>query len=108
MALVKQKLRNKSLAEKCKALKDLENGLSNKDVATKYGVPQNTVLTWIKNKHKLTASLEKNKMNWSRKNGNHEKVDKTIYNWFVGKRSQKIPIDCIIMKEKALEFAKDR
>ena len=109
MAPVKRKLTNKSLAEKCKALKDLENGLSNKDVATKYGVPRNTVLTWVKNKHKLTASLEKKGMNSSRKNtrcGNYEKVDKAIYNWFVGKRSQKIPIDGIIIKEKALEFAK--
>ena len=49
-------------------------------------------------------------MNSSRKNtrcGNYEKVDKAIYNWFVGKRSQKIPIDGIIIKEKALELAKD-
>ena len=29
-----------------------ENGLSNKDVTTKYGVPRNTVSTWAKNKHK--------------------------------------------------------
>ena len=81
MAPVKRKLRNKSLAEKCKALKDLENGLSNKDVATKYGIPQNTVSTWVKNKHKLTALLEKKGMNSSRKNtrcGNYEKVDKAI------------------------------
>ena len=98
---------SKSLAEKCKALKDLENGLSNKDVATKYGVPRNTVLTWVKNKHKLTASLEKKGMNSSRKNtrcGNYEKVDKAIYNWFVGKRSQKIPKYGVI-KEETLEFA---
>ena len=59
MAPVKRKLANESLAEKCKALKDLENGLSNKDVATKYGVPQKTISTWVKKKHKLTASLEK-------------------------------------------------
>ena len=48
-------------------------------------------------------------MNSSRKNtpcGNYEKVDKAIYNWFVRKRSHKIPIDGIIIKEKALEFAK--
>ena len=35
MAPVKRKLTNESLAEKCKALKDLENGLSHKDIATK-------------------------------------------------------------------------
>ena len=97
------------MAEKCKALTDLENGLSNKDVATKYGVPRNTVSAWVKNKLKLTASLEKKGMSSSRKNThcrNYEKVDKAIYNWFVGKRRQKIPIDGIIIKEKDLELAK--
>ena len=77
MAPIKRKLTNESLAEKCKALKDLENGLSNKDVATKYGVPRNTVSTWFKNKHKLTASLEKKGMNSSQKNmrcGNYKKI----------------------------------
>ena len=38
MMPVKRKLTNNSLAKKCKALKDLENGLSNEDVATKCGV----------------------------------------------------------------------
>ena len=83
MAPVKRKLTNKSLAEKCKALMDLENAMPNKDVAVKYGVPRSTVSTCVKSKHKLTASLEKNKMNSSRKNtrcGNHEKVDKTMCN----------------------------
>ena len=45
----KRKLAVKTLAEKCKALKDLEKGISNKDVAEKYGVPKNTVSTWVKN-----------------------------------------------------------
>ena len=36
MAPVKRNLINKPLAEKCKALNDLENELSNKDVITKY------------------------------------------------------------------------
>ena len=33
----------KTLQEKCQALKDIEKGLPNKDVATKYGVPKNTM-----------------------------------------------------------------
>ena len=48
-------------------------------------------------------------MNFKRKNvrgGSFENVDKAIYTWFVSKRSQKIPIDGAILKEKALEFAK--
>ena len=50
---------NKSLAEKFKALKDLENGLLNEDVVTKYGAPRNSVSTWVKNKLKLKAWLGK-------------------------------------------------
>ena len=33
-------LNNKPIGVKCKALKDLEKGMTNKDVAAKYGVPQ--------------------------------------------------------------------
>ena len=88
MAPVKRKLTNKPLAENSKALKKWVV----EDVATKYGVPRNTVSTWVKSKHKLTASLGKKGMNSSRKNtrcGNDEKVDRAICNWFVKKRSQK-------------------
>ena len=38
----KRKYVHKTLREKCQSLKDLEKGLSNKDVAAKYGVPKNT------------------------------------------------------------------
>ena len=48
MAPVKRKLTYKSLAEKCKALKDLENGMSNKVDEAKYGAPRNTVLKGVK------------------------------------------------------------
>ena len=78
MVPVQRKLTNKSLAEKCKALKDLENGMSNKDIAAKYGVQRNTVLTWVNNKHILTASLEKKGMNTSRKNTRCENCGKCI------------------------------
>ena len=40
-----KKLAVKTLAEKCQALRDLENGISNKNVAEKYGVAKNTVST---------------------------------------------------------------
>ena len=108
MPLVKRRLTNKSVVEKCKALKDLEKGMSNKEVAQKYGVPKNTISTWVKNKDKLLTSLEKNGTKSKRKKlrtGNFENVDKAIFTWFVAKRSQQVPIDGIILKEKALKFA---
>ena len=59
MVPIKPRLNNKPIGVKCKALKDLEKGMTNKDVAAKYGVLKNTLSTWVKNKHKLTASLKK-------------------------------------------------
>ena len=56
-------------------MKDLENGLSNKGVATKYGFLRNNVST-------LAALLEKKGMNASRKKmpcGNYEKVDLSLF-----------------------------
>ena len=42
---VRRKLNVKTLKEKYKALRDLESSLSSKEVAPKYGVPENTVKT---------------------------------------------------------------
>ena len=102
MVPIKRRLNNKPLDVKCKALKDLEKGMANKDVAAKYGVPKNTLSAWVKNKHKLTTSLERKGMSSSRKStrcGSYDQIDKAVFHWFVGKRSQKVPIDGIILKE---------
>ena len=58
----KRKLDIKSLKERYKALKDLEKGLSNKYVAVKYGIPRNTVSTWLKNKEKIVNAFESGKI----------------------------------------------
>ena len=103
MVPMKRRLNNKPIDVKCKALKDLEKGIKNKDVAAKYGVPKSTLSTWVKNKHKLTTSLEKEGISSSRKStrcGSYNQIDKVVFHWFVGKRSQKVPVDGIILKEK--------
>ena len=57
--VVKRKLAVNTLAEKCQALRDLENDISNKNVAEKFGVPRNTVSNRLKNKEKIFTALEK-------------------------------------------------
>ena len=84
-------------------IKSLEKGMSNKEVVQNYGVPKSTISTWVKNKDKLLTSLEKNGTKSKRKKlriGNFENVDKAIFMWFVAKRSQLLPIDGIMLKEK--------
>ena len=70
--VVKRKLVVTALAEKCQALRDLENGIPNKNVAEKYGVPKNTVLTWLKN-------IKKNfLLSWKNIRTNAKKLGKAI------------------------------
>ena len=55
----------------------MEKGESNKDVAGKYNVPKNTLLTWVKNKEKLFDALKMgtNIKRKKLKSGNYELVD---------------------------------
>ena len=85
--MLKRKLSVKTLNGKCKALKNIEKGLSNKDASKKYGVLPNKIATWIKNKEKYFKALEDN---CSSK-----------------KRCSSIPIDGNLIKEKALTYAKE-
>ena len=105
----KRKLTVKTLNEKCTALKDIEKGLSNKDASLKYGVPPNTISTWIKNKEKYLKVLENNCSSKKQKlrESNFEKLDNVVFRWFLSKRSQNIPIDGNLIKEKAIVYAKE-
>ena len=44
---------NKSYKIKYKALKELEKGTPQRDVASPFGVPKNTLSTWKKSKYKI-------------------------------------------------------
>ena len=83
--------------------------MSNKDVAVKYGVPRNTVSTWLKNKEKLVSAFESGKTpnRLKLKTAENGNLDKCIYKWFLSAREQNVPVNDIILKEKAVFFAKE-
>ena len=105
----KRKHVHKTLQEKCQALKDIAKGLPNKEVATKYGVPKNTISTWIKNKDKVLSSLEKGKNVKRRKlrAGAYEALDAAVFKWFFNMRSQNVSLSGGIIQEKASIYAKE-
>ena len=107
--MLKRKLSVKTLNEKYKALKDVEKGLSSKDAFKKYGVPPNIISTWIKNKEKYFKALEDNCSSKKQKlrESDIEKLDNGVFRWFLSKRSQNIPIDGNLIKEKAITYAKN-
>ena len=93
---VKRKLNTKTLKEECDILSHIEKGMTNKEAANKFGVPKNTISTWIKNKEKFFQALEESAPS----------AKKALREWFVLQRSQNIPIDGPMIQEKGLFSAK--
>ena len=81
--------------------------MTNKEASEKFGVPKNTISKWMKNKDKLSEGLKQSSSDAKKMRGcDYEQVGKAIFKWFSIKRSQNVPIDGPILKEKALQFAK--
>ena len=103
---VKRKLNTKTLKGKCDILSHIEKGMTNLEAADKFGVPKNTISTWIKNKEKIFQALEESAPSTKKLRGcQYEKVDRALFEWFVLQRSQNIPIDESMIQEKGLFFA---
>ena len=90
----KRKLKTKSIKYKYQALKEVEEGKSKLQVATKYGIPKNTLSTWIKNKDKIFEAPKKG-MNTKRQSlraGSYEKLDQAIFKWLLTVRSRDVAV----------------
>ena len=102
---VKGKLITKTLKEKCDILSHIEKDVTNKQTAHKFGVPKNTITTWIKNKEKIFQALEESAPRTKKLSGcQYEKVDKALLESFVLQKSQNIPIDGSMAQKKGLFF----
>ena len=74
-------------------------------------MPKNTLSTWVKDKQKIFSTFEQSKVTAKRnklRTGACDDVDQAVCKWFNSKRSQQIPIDGPMLKEKAIDFAKAR
>ena len=102
----KRKLNTKSIKDKYQALKEVEEGKSKSQVAAKYGIPQNTLSTWMKNKDKIFEVAKKG-MNTKRKRlrAGYEKLDQAIFKWLLTVRSRDVAVSALILKTKAIDFA---
>ena len=99
-----------TIKEKYTALKDLEKGLSKKAIAEKFSVPKNTLTYWIKNKHDILQKYETGHLGAKRQKlsvGKHDSIHKAVYKWFMNARERNVPIEGYIIREKALDFAKE-
>ena len=106
---LKRKITTKSLEEKCKSLKNIENGVAKKGVATKYGIPLNALSTWVKGKEKISAAFKNGKSpkTMKLKGAGFDALGKAIYKWFIKARERNFPVSGTLLKEKAVHFAKE-
>ena len=88
---------------KYKALLELD-----KEVAKSFGVPANTLSTWKKSKDKVFEAFQKGSATTKRlKVDTYDQVNKAVLKWFTRLRSENVPASGVLIKEKALYFAKE-
>jgi gas vesicle protein len=82
----KRKYTEKTLAEKAKALQDLDSGMSMIACITKYSVSISTIVNWKKNKSEIISSIseftslsQKKPMQVS---NNGKVTDERVHEWF--------------------------
>ena len=77
-----QQTKRTSIEDKFKALQEIESGQPKSLVAQKYGVPRNTIFTWLlpANKEKIMAVFSSGMTNLKRKNirGKYEDLGKAV------------------------------
>ena len=99
-----------TIKKKYLALKELEeDGVTNTYIAKKYGVPLNTLTYWVKNKIDIITKYESGQYGAKRQklsSGKYDNIDTAVYKWFINARERNVPISGQIIREKALDFAK--
>ena len=101
----KRKLNTKSIKDKYNALKEVEDGKT--EVAAKYGIPKNTLPSWLKNKDKIFEATKKesNSKRQRLRHGTFANLDQAMFKWLLVVRSRDVAVSALVFKTKATEFA---
>ena len=106
--MAKRLHKEKNLELKYKSLLELEKGKTNKDVAQLFGVPANTLSTWKENKDKIFQAFQQGSATTKRlKVDTYHQVNKAVFKWFKRLRSENVPFNGVLIKEKPLYFTKE-
>lgn len=109
VTMSKRKLNCVALEKKFEALLEVEKGVRSKgDIARAFGVPANTLSTWIKSAEKIKADYAQGGAARKRqKTALFPDIDDALYLWFRDARTRNIPISGPILRTKAEQLAKD-
>jgi transcriptional regulator with XRE-family HTH domain len=101
----KRKYKELALTQKLDVLKDIDQGMSVRKIARKFGISNGTVSNLSKNRDQILARAQSNEApsskRASRVRGDAAELDQRVYDWFIAARSRNIPITGPIIQEKA-------
>ena len=102
----KCKLNTKSIKDKYKALKELEDGKTKLQVAARYGIPKSTLSTWLKIRIKFSKPrIKANSKRQRLRQGTFANLDQAMFKWLLVVRSRDVAVSALVFKTKATEFA---
>ena len=104
-ATLKRSHNETSMKNKYDALKELEKGVPQKEVALRFGVQKSTLSTWKRNKTKIEEAYHAGLGNKRMRPEKYKDLNKALMKWFLNCRSKNIPLNRPLLKEKAIPFA---
>ncbi|XP_069108303.1 tigger transposable element-derived protein 4-like [Argopecten irradians] len=106
---VKRKLNVKSIETKYEAILAVERGNRRKsDIAKDFGIPSNTLSSWLKCADKIKNAFLNSTYGPARKKmrtGHFEYIEQALYKWYDDAKRQNLPVSGTILKTIAGEIA---
>lgn len=98
-----------TLDEKVAVIKEVDKGVKKKsEIAKDFGIPPNTLSTFLKNRDKLLSRAEDFDKGRKRlREPDNPDVDNCVLKWFKQARDKKIPLSGLLIRAKAEQFAKE-
>lgn len=97
-----------SLQDKLAAIKDIDSGMKQIDVAKKHSLSQSTLATFLKKRKEIEDTITSNTVDPSRKRlktATYSDVDAATLKWFQEQRALNIPINGPLLCQQAKKFA---
>ncbi|XP_071035288.1 major centromere autoantigen B-like [Parasteatoda tepidariorum] len=111
LKMSKRKLKTLNLEDKINLINDVDRNpnMKMKDIALKYGIPPNTLSTILKERENILKRYEStNPLSKRMKMCAFPQVESALLKWFQQYRNREnaIPISGVLLREKAIDFAK--
>ena len=107
MSLSKElKRKNLSVDDKIEAILAVDKGQKKCEIARRFGIPANTLSTWIKNRDKIFETYDANNPNRKRQRlSMYTDVEEALLRWFTHARTNAVAVSGPVLIAQARKFA---